>query len=519
MAIIKKVNLNGAVYDIYAASAVSATYAYSATSALSATDAYSASIADTATNAASATDAYSATYAYSAQNTLSATSALSATYTYSAQNTLSATSALSATYTYSAQNTLSATSALSADYAYSAQNTLSATSAYISERTLSATSALEAGTAHYVEGSDVHGNLAWENISALEVVSGNASISGFWSPTSISANIEQAIKNNINELGIVYHYIDSVATLPDTADLEPGSVYNITTTIALPDALDGENTSAFPGDNIVWNGQKWDKLAGTVSLDGYATTAWVKERTLGETDNFIDQHLVSATSGEVFGNTGDDGAWKAVTDYVDDATNNLTSADVWNETTDAVNASAEFWNYAYETVTASADDWNATTDAVNASAGFWNYAYDAITDAVKTSADMEVAANKDKLAEVEAITAYVAGKIAETVSETVDIAHEITEDTIGTQIPDVDAIRQYVTSAVDNIDVTHEINETTDSESIPDAGAVSAYVDQKLADFSNVDIHYDSDEETLHILTKPAAEEQTNCKRTTPFGK
>ena len=494
MEIIKKVNLNGAVYDIYAASAISATYAYSATSALSATDAYSASIAEIADTAGSA---------------------------------------ISATYTYSAQNTLSATSALSADYAYSAQNTLSATSAYISERTLSATSALEAGTAHYVEGSDVHGDIAWENISALAVASGDASITGFWTPTAISANIDQAIKDNINELGIIYHYIDSVATLPDSTGLEPGSVYNITTTIALPDALDGEDTSAFPGDNIVWNGTKWDKLAGTVSLDGYATENWVKERTLGETNNFVDQHLASATSGEVFGNDGNNGAWKAVTDYVDEATNNLTSADKWNSvydtvsdtsgswtaTTTAVNTSAEYWNYAYDTVHTSADKWNATTDAVTASAADWNYAYDAITGAVETSADMELAANKDKLAEVKAITAYVAGKIAETVSETVDIAHEITKDTIGTQIPDVDAIRQYVTSEIDNIDIAHEINENTDSEFLPDAGAVSAYVDQKLADFSNVDIHYDSNTETLHILTNPTVEEQTNCERTTPFGK
>lgn len=359
-------------------------------------------------------------------------------------------------------------------------------------------SAISAYSADYAGvAKSIDGDISWSSISGLAVASGNASVTGFWTPTAISANIDQAIKDNINDLGIVYHFIDTITELPtNLGEDDAGAVYNVTEIINLGKTIDGDNISAFPGDNIVWNGKAWDKLAASVSLDGYATQQWVQDHILGEDDNYVDQHLAAATSAVVFGDITENkttNAWKAVTDYVDEATDNLTSADYWNSvyntvsstsgswtaTTTAVNTSAEYWNYAYDTVHTSANKWNETTDAVTASAADWNYAHDAITGAIKTASELSAAAEaneneaiREKLVQAGAITDYVDGKIAETIAETIEIAHEITDSTPEEYIPDVGAIKKVRDDLMEH------------------------------AETSGVNIHYYAEDESLHIFTQ-----------------
>lgn len=68
-------------------------------------------------------------------------------------------------------------------------------------------------------------------------------------------------------LATVYVYKDSVATYADlpTSGQKIGDVYNIET--ADPDH------GIKAGDNVAWNGTKWDVLAGNHDLSGYATLA------------------------------------------------------------------------------------------------------------------------------------------------------------------------------------------------------------------------------------------------------
>lgn len=81
------------------------------------------------------------------------------------------------------------------------------------------------------------------------------------------ANAEDVYtKDEIN--GIVsgaYHYRGTKATYAElpTEGQVVGDVWNI-------EAVDLEH-GILPGDNVVWNGTSWDKLAGVVDLSGYVT--------------------------------------------------------------------------------------------------------------------------------------------------------------------------------------------------------------------------------------------------------
>ena len=83
--------------------------------------------------------------------------------------------------------------------------------------------------------------------------------------------IEKALKNIYtkeeidNLISTVYHYRGSVANYSDlpVENLKVGDVWNIEN--------DSLTHGIKAGDNVAWNGESWDKLAGTVDLSGYAT--------------------------------------------------------------------------------------------------------------------------------------------------------------------------------------------------------------------------------------------------------
>ena len=64
--------------------------------------------------------------------------------------------------------------------------------------------------------------------------------------------------------GTVKHFTD----LP-TENVKVGDVYNIESSSL--------EYGILSGDNVVWNGHSWDKLAGAVDLSSYATKQEVKE--------------------------------------------------------------------------------------------------------------------------------------------------------------------------------------------------------------------------------------------------
>lgn len=61
--------------------------------------------------------------------------------------------------------------------------------------------------------------------------------------------------------------VDTYAELPSDASI--GDVYNVVNA--------DEANGVKAGDNVAWNGESWDVLAGTVDLSAYATTASVAE--------------------------------------------------------------------------------------------------------------------------------------------------------------------------------------------------------------------------------------------------
>lgn len=240
--------------------------------------------------------------------------------------------------------------------------------------------------------------VGWASISG-NATSAKESTTGFMVPSDVESLIQEDIAD---KLTTVYKFQGSckVAELP--TDAANGDVWDIKDSGTINAGTDYE-AKVQRGDNVAWvvatadgDVSHWDKLAASVSLEGYATEAWVSETA-------IPSALSTATSGDV-GNL-----WTEVTSYVSAATEGLvTSADTWNETSEIVEEGAEIWTETSEEVSASASFWNTAYDNVTASASYWNTAYESVSGAAKTSDDMEI---EGKLAETQAITSWVESKI------------------------------------------------------------------------------------------------------------
>jgi hypothetical protein len=84
--------------------------------------------------------------------------------------------------------------------------------------------------------------------------------------------LQEAIAEVTTDVTRVFTYkgsIDNYSELP--ADAAIGDVYNVINA----DADNGIN----PGDNVVWTGDSWDKLAGSIDLSNYATKSDLDNKT------------------------------------------------------------------------------------------------------------------------------------------------------------------------------------------------------------------------------------------------
>lgn len=102
---------------------------------------------------------------------------------------------------------------------------------------------------------------------------------------------EDYVDTKVASLGTVLNYkgSKSVSQLNDLTGQKAGDVYNVTTN----GTLNAGSVVVVAGDNVVWNGSAWDKLAGTIDLSDYATKTYVDNAILTEDGNvktFIDNN-------------------------------------------------------------------------------------------------------------------------------------------------------------------------------------------------------------------------------------
>lgn len=96
--------------------------------------------------------------------------------------------------------------------------------------------------------------------------------------TNKKVNVDLSNYATKADIASVYKFKGSVSTyadLPSTGQ-EVGDTYNIETADATHDIK--------AGDNVAWDGTKWDILAGTVDLSAYATTEAMNTALAGKVD-------------------------------------------------------------------------------------------------------------------------------------------------------------------------------------------------------------------------------------------
>lgn len=248
---------------------------------------------------------------------------------------------------------------------------------------------IDAVSARNVPASGVQGDLAWGNISALATTTtaDMTSTELIVTPSIVSAYVKSKVDAAVAGVYTVKGP-KSCTEINALTDMVKGDVYNVTDNGTIG------TESILAGDNVVYDGEKWDKLAASVSLEGYAT------------ETYVNTAISTATSAQAAA------LWSEVTGYVDGKVANASN---------------------------------------------WDSAFESITGAVATSAGMADTANTGKLAQVGAITGYIEDKISETIAETIDIAETITTDTPTSAIPNVGALTGYVnTQYIEKTDITYE---------------------------------------------------------------
>lgn len=90
-------------------------------------------------------------------------------------------------------------------------------------------------------------------------------LSDYVTTTDFESAVAELEKKINTEVSKVFTFKGSVATFDDlpSSDQQVGDVYNI--------EQDDPDEGILAGDNVVWTGDSWDKLAGTVDLSAYAT--------------------------------------------------------------------------------------------------------------------------------------------------------------------------------------------------------------------------------------------------------
>lgn len=258
-----------------------------------------------------------------------------------------------------------------------AKHAASADNAGSAAKAASATAADKLKTARNITAS---GDVTWSvSFDGSQDKTGAATINNI--PSAVAWSAVSAEVNT--KLSSVYK-VKGTATVAEIKALtskEIGDVYNVSDS---GEIATGVNVKA--GDNVVWTGTEWDKLAATVDLSPYQTTAGMTaysptghKHTLADITGTDKTNLVgSATSGA--------------------------AASAWI----ATNAGSLL--SAVNTDTAAYVSGNGTTGSKIGLTSTAKNAVDAVVSAITASGDMAAAGNTAKLAKVGAITGYIAGQ-------------------------------------------------------------------------------------------------------------
>lgn len=114
----------------------------------------------------------------------------------------------------------------------------------------------------------------WDALTGITAASDSSATSGIMTPDQIQSLISDKTTK-------VYHVKGSKTVAGINAlsesDIEIGDVYNVSDSgeINIKPGDTSKTISVIAGDNVVYSDEGWDKLAGTIDLTSYATTAWV----------------------------------------------------------------------------------------------------------------------------------------------------------------------------------------------------------------------------------------------------
>ena len=243
----------------YILNAVSASYAYTASSATNAFQAISSSYAFTASSATNAFQAVSASYAFTASSAISAytaSSSVSSSYAYTASSATNAFQAVSASYAFTASSAISAYTASSAVNATSALTASSADN-FVVRQSITASNALINGTITaqtlvvttvsssvvYSSGSNIFGN----SLTNTQVFTGSVSVTGSLtvngnpvvlsnqtgSMSVLSASFASTASYALNAVSASYAFTASSAISAYTASSAVSASFALTASYAL----------------------------------------------------------------------------------------------------------------------------------------------------------------------------------------------------------------------------------------------------------------------------------------------
>lgn len=114
--------------------------------------------------------------------------------------------------------------------------------------------------------------------------------------SSLDAVSKSYVDSKVSALGNVLRYKGSktVADINALANIETGDVYNVSNSGTLTQG----NVQVNAGDNVAWDGTRWDRLAGDIDLSNYITTDELNSvvDALGETIDGKQDTLVSGSN-------------------------------------------------------------------------------------------------------------------------------------------------------------------------------------------------------------------------------
>lgn len=195
----------------------------------------------------------------------------------------------------------------------------------------------------YTSGFNVSGTnigieaakVQWPAINALTATSADSGTSGIMTPDHIQALVSNKVASVYKVKGTATR--ETLAAKEDNTNVV-GDVYNVSDAGELPVKKGSETKiTLLAGDNIVWTEDGWDKLASSVSLDGYATEEWV-ETNYSATSAAVANAAASKDDMKDTTKTGNLAQVGAITSYVEDTL--AETVDIVDEITTTTNTAS-----------------------------------------------------------------------------------------------------------------------------------------------------------------------------------